>query len=112
MPEEIEEKKFVKRSPSKQVPISRIKEMKGRVSVIGTVVSKNVERYTFVIDDGEAQVLIITNDADQFENVKEGKPVRVLGKTIGEGDETEILSEVIQDFSKFDLNLWKKVQIK
>ena len=40
---------------------------------------------------------------------KEGKVVRVLGKTWGEGDDIEIQSDLIQDFSQLDMELYKIV---
>ena len=108
MPEEV--KKFAKREPSKFV---RIKDLQGanvpsRIAVAGTVVSKNEELYSFVIDDGEGTILVITNDAEQFNKIKEGQFIRVLGKIWGEGEEVEIQADVIQDFTKVDPKLYQK----
>ncbi len=103
-----EEQKFTRRNPSVEVQIADVKNTKGRIAVIGTVVNKNNELFSFILDDGKAQVLVLTNNIDEFEQLEEGKLARVLGKTVGEGEETEILADVVQDFSGFDLELYRK----
>lgn len=103
---------FTRRLPYVPTRISRLKESQGRVAVTGAVVSKEKENYTFVIDDGESQVLVITNDLPGFENLKEGAQVRVLGKIMGAGEDTEILSDFVQDFSKIDKSLYSKYVIQ
>lgn len=103
-----EEQKFTRRNPSVEVQIADVKNTKGRIAVIGTVVNKNNELFSFILDDGKAQVLVLTNNIDEFEQLEEGKLARVLGKTVGEGEETEILADVVQDFLGFDLELYRK----
>ena len=105
------EKKILKRAPAVNIKISALKENMGRVAIAGTVINKNPDIGSFMLDDSESSVLVLapTNDAEQFDSIKEGQFVRVLGKVWGAGDEIEIQAEIIQDFSKIDKTLWSKV---
>jgi len=104
-----EEKKIIRRAPAIDLPISKLKENLGRVALLGTVVSKNPELSAFVLDDSKSSILVLANDPRQFESVKEGQTVRVLGKVWGTGNELEIQAEIVQDFSKIDRELYNKV---
>jgi len=104
------EKKDFHRTPAVPARIKNLNEREmQRVSIIGTIVSKNSELYSFVLDDGETSVLVLTNNIDEFEKLSEGQFVRVMGKIWGEKEEIEIQAEVVQDFSKIDKELYKKV---
>ena len=61
-----------KRAPSKQVAIKDLNPELSRVSLVGTVVSKNPQLYSFMIDDGTGTVLVLTNNIDKFNNIQEG----------------------------------------
>lgn len=104
------EKKFLKREPSRDLKIKDLQNNPpSRVALAGTVLSKNEELYSFLIDDGEGTVLVITNNIESFNSIKEGQFVRVLGKTWGEGEELEIQSDIIQDLSKVDPKVYRQV---
>jgi len=107
---QLPERKFIKREPSKNISIKDLSSSPAPpiVAVAGTIVSKNDEMYSFLIDDGEGTVLVITNNVDKFNDIKEGQFVRVLGKTWGEGEELEIQADIIQDLSGVDRNLYKE----
>jgi hypothetical protein len=96
----------VRRSPSRPTAIKNLKSSEGRISITGTIISKNKDLSSFILDDGESQVLVLTKRVTDFENVKEGQFVRVLGKIWGEGDEVEIQADIVQDFSKIDKELY------
>ncbi|UCD04048.1 MAG: hypothetical protein JSW73_00145 [Candidatus Woesearchaeota archaeon] len=98
----------VRRSPSRPTRIKNLKDSEGRISITGTIISKNKDLSSFILDDGESQVLVLTKRITDFENVKEGQFVRVLGKIWGEGDEIEIQADIVQDFSKIDKELYVK----
>ena len=104
------DRKFTKREASKNISIPDLKKgpVPPRVSVAGTVVSKDEKLYSFLIDDGDGAILAITNNVENFNNLKEGQFVRVLGKTWGEGEELEIQADIIQDFSQVDRNVYKR----
>lgn len=99
---------FQRRKPYKPLKLSQLQEAQGRAAVLGTLVNKDKENYTFVIDDGKNQVLAIINDIKAFDKLEEGKPVRVMGKLVGSGEETEILADAVQDFSGVDKELYTK----
>jgi len=101
MPEE-----FQRRTPYIPTKISKLSESQGRVAVLGAIVSKDKENFTFVIDDGNAQVLVIVNDMASFESLAEGKLVRAMGRIMGTGEEIEILADIVQDFSEVDRTLY------
>jgi|TARA_Y100000310_G_scaffold334886_1_gene415627 hypothetical protein len=103
MPEE-----FQRRSPYTPTKISKLSESQGRVAVLGAIVSKDKENFTFVIDDGNAQVLVIVNDMASFESLEQGKLVRAMGRIMGTGEEIEILADIVQDFSEVDRALYDK----
>ena len=101
-------KRIIKRAPAIETRISDLKEGH-RVAVIGTVVSRNADISSFILDDGENKIVILADNQNDFERIKEGQFVRAMGKVWGEGDEVEIQADIIQDFSKIDKNLYKKV---
>jgi hypothetical protein len=104
-----DKKEIIRRAPAVPMKIAQLRENKeSRVSIVGTVVSKNQEIASFILDDGESKVLILTNSNQDFEKVKEGQFVRVLGKVWGEADEAEVQAELVQDFDKIDKDLYVK----
>ncbi|MCW1296893.1 MAG: hypothetical protein OH319_04400 [Candidatus Parvarchaeota archaeon] len=112
-----EEKEFKRRAVAIEKYIKEIDASKDiRVKIVGTVVNKNEATKTFVLDDGESQVNVLVLDNDVFKNVEVGKLVRVIGIVLpsleekGEKskDEFEIKCEFIQDFSKLDMEIFKK----
>ena len=100
---------IIKRAPSVPTKIKNLKNAEGRVSILGTVVSKNPDLSSFILDDGEAQVLVLTKRIRDFNDIKEGQLVRVLGKIWGEGDEVEVQADFVQDFSRIDKELYIKL---
>ncbi len=99
----------LKRSPAQSVKIKDLNPDMKRVCVAGTVVSKNPELYSFLIDDGNGNVLVLLNDVDRFQKIEVGQFVRVFAKIWGEGDEIELQADVVQDFSKIDKDLYMKL---
>jgi RPA family protein len=106
--ENSEEKTVFKRYPFQLAKVSDLSKETKNVAIIGIVLSKDSEIQSFIIDDSTGKVNVITNNSAAFETIEEGKVVRVLGKTWGEGEDIEIQSDLIQDFSKIDFNLYKK----
>ena len=110
---EEEQKKIIKRAPAISTKIADLPNNQGgRVSVVGTVVSKNADISSFIIDDGETSVLVLANSPYDFDKVKEGQLVRVLGKVWGEGKEVEIQADIIQDFTSVDKELYEEVMLQ
>jgi len=105
------EKKILKKAPAVNVKISNLQENMGRVAIVGTVINKNPDIGSFMLDDSEKSVIVIapSNDAKSFDSIKEGQFIRVMGKVWGAGDEIEIQAEIIQDFSKIDKKLYQQV---
>jgi len=109
MPEESSEKKFQKRKPAVFTRVKDLNKEMSRVSLIGTVVSRNEDIFSFMLDDGTGSVNIIMNDVDRFSQIKDNQIIRVLGRIWGEGTDIEIQGDLAQDFSKLDFNLFKEV---
>lgn len=116
MPEEVpfgdnsnEEKKVLRRAPAVPVKISDLKSDMGRVCVLGTVVSRNTEIGSLVIDDGQASVLVLLSETQYLDKIKDGQTVRVFGRVWGSGNEIEIQAELVQNFDKIDRDLYNKV---
>jgi hypothetical protein len=105
-----EKKEIIRRAPAIPMKIEQLRDNKeSRISIVGTVVSKNPEIASFILDDGESKVLVITNSNQDFEKVKEGQFIRVLGKVWGEADEAEVQAEIVQDFNGIDKDLYTKI---
>ena len=109
MPEEVPEKTFKKRSPAVFTNVDKLNKEMNRISLVGTIVSRNTQIFSFLLDDGTGTVNIIMNDSDQFSKLKDGQFVRVFGRIWGEGSDIEIQSDLVQDFDKMDKELFKKV---
>ena len=112
-----EKKEFKRRAIAFEKYIKEIDPSKDiRVKVVGTIVSKNEEASTFVLDDGEAQVNVLVLDNELFKKLNIGKLVRVIGIVLpsleekGEKSrkEFEIKCEILQDFSNLDMGIFKR----
>jgi uncharacterized protein YdeI (BOF family) len=107
--EQPEKRQFQKRVPAKHSSVKELSKDLNRVALVGTIVSRNDTVMSFLLDDGSGTVNVIVNDADMFSLLKDGQIVRVLGRIWGEGTDIEIQGDIVQDFSKLDLNLFKNV---
>lgn len=105
MPEESFEEDR-RRVPAEYTPINEINSEDVRVSIIGTVVDREGE--TLIVDDGTGKSEVefdLSEDLSEFES---GDTVRIIGRP-----NEEILSgEVVQDFSDFDIELYRKAMSK
>jgi aspartyl/asparaginyl-tRNA synthetase len=107
--ENTEEKKLLRRAPA---IITRIKDLNsdmGRVCILGTIVQKNNDIGSVILDDGASSVLVLLNNPQDIEKFQTGQTVRVMGKVWGSESEIEIQAEVVQDFSKIDRELYNKI---
>src|SRR3990167_5544630 len=100
-----EQKQIIRRAPAIPKRISDLKPEMGRVCLAGTIISKNKDIGSFILDDGANKILILTNDPKEFEQLQEGK----MGKVWGQEGELEIQAEIIQDFNKIDRDLYNKI---
>ncbi len=97
-----------KRYPFIPTRINSLNSETRSVSVFGTVISKDSSIMSFILDDGEGKITVITNNSERFSELSEGDKVRVLAKVWGEGTELELQSDIIQDFSNIDLEKYKE----
>ncbi len=103
-----EEKKVYIRYPFVNQEISKVTP-NSSVAVTGVIVSKDSNIISFIIEDETGRLNVITNNEESFNSIEEGQKVRVFGKTWGEGEDMELKSDIIQDFSKIDFELYKKL---
>jgi hypothetical protein len=85
-----------------------IREIKGDealVSFIGVVVSIDPSTYMLILDDGTGAISVSSDNLYDMEQV-----LRVIGSPYKEGGQIIVDSEVIQNFSDFNIELFKKVQ--
>ena len=106
---EEEKRTFQKRAPSKQVLVKDLNKDLSRVSIIGTIVSKNDKILSFLLDDSTGTVNIIMNDNNIFNQIRDGQVVRVFGRLWGDEEDIELQGDLIQDFTNFDMGLYKQV---
>jgi len=110
---ESEPKKFTV-LPAKERLISEIEQTSdSRIAVMGTIVEKNDDSSSIIIDDGEKQIGIIVMSDFLLDSLKVGKLVRVLGSLFKiegiEQKELEMRGEIIQDMTGLNFELYKKV---
>ena len=97
-----------KRYPFIPTRISNLNSEIRSVSVFGTVISKDSEIMSFILDDGDSKITVITNNSERFNELNSGDKVRVLAKVWGEGSEIELQSDIIQDFNNINSDLYKE----
>lgn len=101
MPEEsFDENK--RRIPAKFTQVEGISSDDPRVSIIGTVVDKNEK--TLIVDDGTGKIEVEFDLSENLSEFEAGDKVRIIGRPREEG----LKEEAVQDFSDFDLELYKE----
>ncbi len=98
----------MRRLPSIERKISEIKREDVRVRIMGFVIDKDIDNQVIVVDDGTGRAVVFV-DEENIKRVEEGQLVRIIGK-VKKGETIEIFAEVVQDFSKLDLNLYEQVR--
>lgn len=99
-----ENDRIKRRVPSVTRRISELDAKDMRVSIIGTVV--DIQGSNMVMDDGSGRVNV------RFESPPDAGPnqlVRVFGRVVPIGDGVEIEGEIIQDMTRLDKDLYKKI---
>ena len=104
MPEESQSTFNQRMLPSVDRKVSEIKEDDIRVRVLGTVVDKSES--SVVVDDGTGK---ITANFDGPVKAELNQRVRIFGRVITTAEGRELQGEVLQDMSKLDMELYKKV---
>lgn len=99
----------LRRLPARERCIKDITGEEFRVRVLGTIIDVNADSATALLDDGTGRAEILFADPEQFNRIKEGMRVRVLGRVRKE-ENVEIEVEIIQDMSALDLELYKQVK--
>jgi len=103
----MEEVKFRRRKPAVERKIAEIREDDTRVSLIGKAFKVDKLDYTFWLDDGTGVILVESEENVLPEN---GQTVRVIGRVIRSEESVHIFGEVIQDFSKADLEALEEIR--
>lgn len=98
---------FQRRMPSQERDILGIRPEDIRVSVIGTIIDRNEEGTRLVVDDGTGK-LTVTADAPLPGETNQ--LVRVFGRVIPLEQGVELQGEIVQDMSKLDLDLYKRLK--
>ena len=92
-----------RRFPTAEKKIKDIEPEDIRVGFIGTITDKNKGKLS--VDDGTGSIDALFEE-NVIENLEKGKVVRIVGK-LSEGT---VKGESVQDFSKFDLDLYRKIR--
>ncbi len=98
-----------RRLPGVERRVKDLSEEDFRVRINGIVVDIHKDTYTAMIDDGTGRAVVQFIDPDVFGILKEGMPVRIIGKVVP-GEETMIDAEIAEDKSKLDLGLYNRVR--
>ena len=92
------------RNPYLEKNINELSQKDSNVAIAGIVIDK--DEGIFTLDDGSGQINILM-DSDNLD----GKEfIRVFGTVISLGNSLQVQGEVIQDLSKIDKLLYKKVK--
>ncbi|MBU7022840.1 MAG: replication protein RepA [Theionarchaea archaeon] len=94
----------MRRAPAVEKDISDVTEEDIRVSLIGTVIKKDPIQYSMIVDDGTGSIVVFGDKLYDVQTI-----VRIIGRPQRRG-EPFINAEIVQDFSDFDLELYKKVK--
>ncbi|MGD2247443.1 MAG: replication protein RepA [Candidatus Methanofastidiosia archaeon] len=94
----------MRRAPAVEKDICDIDEDDIRVSIIGTVIKKDPIQYSMITDDGTASITVFADNIFDVQSI-----IRVIGRPQIRG-EPIIEAEIVQDFSNFDLELYKTVK--
>jgi len=98
------EEQRIRKQPAIDKNVSSISSDDTRVSIIGTIVSKDDMNYSIDVDDGTGTIKVLCNDIYDV-----GKLIRVIGRPMESEGKLVINSEIISDFNGFDLDLFQKV---
>lgn len=88
--------------PYEEKNISELNEGEN-VAIVGTVVSR--ENNGFVVDDGSKSLQVIMEN-----KIENNSYVRVYGKVVGSEEDLILYGEAVQDISKIDKLLYRKVR--
>jgi len=77
--------------------------------LVGLLLNKEGDR--FILDDGTGSIQVVVEEPGQMEGLSPGTKVRVIGRVLSsvEGDNPEIMGEIIQPMEKLDLALYREV---
>ncbi len=94
----------MRRAPAVERDICDIDEQDIRVSVVGTVIKRDPIQYSMIIDDGTGSITVFADKLFDVQSI-----IRVIGRPQIRG-EPILDAEIVQDFTDFDLELFKKMQ--
>jgi len=94
----------VKEEYAEERKIEDLAEAQGWVSVIGTVISRDPSQSEILIDDGTGQAVARVPRMPDL-----GSLVRVVGRIFIASGEARVDAEILQDFSGFDVELYRKI---
>ena len=94
----------MRRAPALEKDICDIDEEDIRVSVVGIVVKRDSIQYSMIIDDGTGSITVFADKLFDVQSI-----IRVIGRPLARG-EPIIDAEIVQDFTDFDLELYRKVK--
>lgn len=97
------------RTPYAHASISSITEKDSNVKIIGTIIKKDKESSSIVLDDGKGAIVVLMPSDDLLEKAVVGKQVRILGVVLPFEGGFELKADIIQDFSKVDKDLYTKI---
>lgn len=80
------------------------------VSILGSVIGINEK--TIIIDDGLGRASASFSNEDSLKNLKIGDTIRLFGYIVPNPDGFEIRGDIIQDMSKLDVEMFRKVMEK
>ncbi len=74
------------------------------ISTIGTVISRNSEESSMVLDDGTGQITVNVNSLPQL-----GSLIRIIAMPFVSDDQVMLDAMIIQDFTGFEVDLYREI---
>lgn len=108
--------KSARRKPAQERWINELsdQDLQKRIKVLGSIVDiksikeQDKDQISVILDDGTGRIQLVINKTIQFEI---GSQIRIFG-ILGKTDQNEYIidTEIIQDMSSLDTELYKRVQ--
>ncbi len=98
------------RKHAKEISLKGAQGERGRVAVLGTIVSLNRNNLEAIIADEDVHAKLLFAEGKQFDSVNEKDLCRIIGKGFFNNNELTINVEAVHPINGLDLPLWKRVR--
>ncbi|MBR9679247.1 MAG: hypothetical protein GON13_03195 [Nanoarchaeota archaeon] len=106
MPDQFERKPYAFKK------ISEITSEDVSVKVLGTVIKKDKDSSSMVLDSGKSAIVVLLPKDELYDKIEIGKQTRVLGTVLPYDGGVELKADMVQDFSNVNKDLYTEIYNK